>query len=415
MLHNPLRPVGRPKGIDTVNPRSNLRTGDGSAGLPHGGAPRVAVWRADLLRGSETFVRNQLTSLQRWRGRAFGLTRFESPLSDPSDVTLFGAGIAGKLRRRLFERTRRSRRLERMLQEWAPAVVHAHFVWDAALIVPTLRRLNIPLVVTAHGFDVTAEPPADSAGRRRRGRDHDVFDYATRVIAISEFIRAAAIDRGAAIDRTVVEYIGIPLDEVESAAAGPRSGILFVGRLVEKKGADVLLRAVAELPEPLRSIRLTIVGSGPQEQLLRELAHVLGLKAAFVGHRSPSEVTALLDAALVFCVPSRRAASGDSEGLGMVFLEAASRGAVVVSTRHGGIPEAVIDGETGYLVEEDRADLLADALSLALTDDVERERRAAAALERVHREFDIQRCTEALERVYDQAAGRSPGEPQVTR
>lgn len=352
-------------------------------------------------------MRNQLTSLQRWNGRAIGLTPISSPLSDPSDFTLFGAGIGGKVRRRIFEYTRRSRRLERVLREWSPKLVHAHFIWDAGLIVPTLRQLGIPLVVTAHGFDVTVDPADTAAGRRRHRRDREVFEYATTVIAVSEFIRDAAIGRGAPAVRTVVEYIGIPIDgEAAEVTMDGRAGVLFVGRLVEKKGVDVLLRAFAALPTPLRSTPVTIVGSGPEEHALRRLAEELDLKVDFVGHRSPMQVRALLEQSLVFCAPSRRAESGDSEGLGMVFLEAAAHGAVVVSTRHGGIPEAVLDGETGYLVEENRPDLLAVALESALVDHRERKRRAMAALARVRRDFDIHVRTQALEEVYDEAIGR---------
>lgn len=369
-------------------------------------ARRVAVWRTDLLRGSETFVRNQLTSLHRWDARAFGLVRVESPLSDPTDVTLFGSGIVGKVRRKIFERTRRSRRLERLLRDWSPQLVHAHFVWDAGLIVPTLRRLGIPLAVTAHGYDVAGDWSEQQMRRHR-----EVFDYATTVIAVSQFIRTVAIDIGASPQKTVVRYIGIPLDDavsVDSVSSPDRAGILFVGRLVEKKGVDVLLRAVDALPGALRSTPLTVVGAGPDEPALRQLASDLGLQVDFLGAQPPARVGELMERALVFCGPSRRSQSGDSEGLGLVFLEAAAHGAAVVSTHHGGIPEAVIDGKTGYLVEENRADLLAEALTAALTDDAERQRRAAAALAHVRSEFELNRCTEALERVYDDvAAGRA--------
>ena len=352
---------------------------------------RVVIWRTAMLSGSETFVRNHGRYLTRWEPRYLGATRVESPLSDPGqDTVAFPDG--GFLPLRL---TGRSARLRAVLRDLRPDVVHAHFGGDGYLISDAAS--HVPLVVTVHGHDVTRQPAAPGLrGLRHRHHLRRVFDRAAVILAVSAHLRDRAVHWGADPAKVRVHHTGVPLD---TPAPAPRADwdVVFVGRLVEKKGAGDLITALAALPR----VRALIIGSGPLEERLRERApHV-----TFLGAQPPAVVTEQLSRAKVIAVPSRTAADGDAEGLPTALLEAAALGVPAVATRHSGIPEAVVHGRTGLLSPEADPDALADHLRLMLADDQARARMGKAAREHAETHFDLRRQSALLEDLYDTLAG----------
>jgi len=167
------------------------------------------------------------------------------------------------------------------------------------------------------------------------------------------------------------------------------SRILAAGRLVPKKGFDVLLRALALLRER-REVRCEIVGDGPQRGNLQALAGQLGLErmVSLPGWASYEDMPALYHGADVLAVPSVRAPDGDVDGLPNVAVEALACGTPVVAGAISGIPEAVRQGETGLLVPPGDAAALADALEQALTDEALRTRLAAEGRRLAEEQFD---------------------------
>ncbi len=164
---------------------------------------------------------------------------------------------------------------------------------------------------------------------------------------------------------------------------GPRDPALIVvtARLVEKKGLDLLLRAVAELP----SARLEIIGDGPDRASLEALSAELGLadRVVFRGALTYDDVRATLARASIFALPAREAADGDTDGLPVAILEAMAHRLAVVSTPIAGIPEAIVDGETGRLVPPEDVAALTAALAELLADGELRTRLGAAAADYV--------------------------------
>ncbi|PPH20899.1 glycosyl transferase family 1 [Rathayibacter sp. AY1C4] len=387
-----------------------------AGGVAAGERPLVLVWKRAWLQDSETFVRNQMHGLERWRALGVGLERTGSGvLHDRTDIVLHDP-ITPRGRRSLLLRWLGvSRRLDAIVDERRPALIHAHFLIDAVFIARYARRRRLPLVVTGHGYDVTSWPLATGAPRLLRplARAHRalearaVFRTALAVIGVSRFITDGLLRLGADPRRTGVGYIGVPTSRPEAAPAAERAGIVFVGRLTDKKGVPDLLEAVAALPGPIRDVPLTVVGDGHLREALVEQAARLGLQVTFTGSLPPAEVARILAGAAVFCAPSRTAATGDSEGFGMVFLEAALAGVPVVSYRHGGVPEAVQDGVTGLLVPEGDVPGLTGALAALLRDPDRAERMGAEGRERVLASFDLAERTRDLEDLYDRAAGRS--------
>jgi glycosyltransferase involved in cell wall biosynthesis len=177
-----------------------------------------------------------------------------------------------------------------------------------------------------------------------------------------------------------------------------------VGRHTEKKGIDTLLEAFARLRDKHKDVGLIQVGAGPLTDKLVSMARVLGIEreTTFLGAQPPGRVLELMQSAEIFCLPSRTARSGDSEALGIVFNEASACGLPIASTNHGGIPEAVIDGETGFLVPEGDSRALAEKLDILLSDRGLRAAMGARGRELACDSFDIRKQSAKLEAFYDE-------------
>jgi glycosyltransferase involved in cell wall biosynthesis len=194
----------------------------------------------------------------------------------------------------------------------------------------------------------------------------------------------------------VVPYgVDVPDRAPEHRTGGPVH-CLSVGRMVAKKAPLLVLesfrRALGKTPD----MRLTMVGDGP----LRDAAvdyvrcHDLQKHAELTGSRTPTEVRALLGSADIFVQHSVvDPETGDSEGLPVAILEAMANGLPVVSTRHAGIPEAVVEHETGFLVEEQDVDAMADAIAQLAASASLRERMGGAGHSRAKEHFtwDLER------------------------
>lgn len=374
----------------------------------------VLVWRNDVLHGSETFIRNQVNATREWHAVLTGARRWESVLSEPDDEILFGRSFIERLRRQVFLRVGVSRRADRLIRARGVTLVHAHFATSAATILPVARRHRLPLVVTVHGFDVTNHRlRTGRAGKRYVRRTRRVFQYASRIIAVSDFIATATIDAfGVDPQRVRVLPIGVPV-AAEAPVRHETRDLVFVGRLVEKKGALDLLAALSLLAARGERFTTTIVGDGPLRGRLQAEAASRGLAVDFVGAVPPAAVATTMASSHVLVAPSRVASDGDAEGFGMVFLEAALAGTPAIAYRHGGVPEAVVDGVTGLLVDEGDIDALADAIAALLADPKRRATMGRAAQVRVRADFDIAACTDRLVALYEEVAAE--GEPEGSR
>jgi phosphatidylinositol alpha-1,6-mannosyltransferase len=161
--------------------------------------------------------------------------------------------------------------------------------------------------------------------------------------------------------------------------------ILAAGRIIKRKGFDVLLEATERLKDR-EQVRTVIVGDGPELATLKQLAEHLKHPVRFVTDAADDEMHAWYAAADVFCMPTRESTT-DVEGFGIVFLEAASHGLPVVATNVGGVGEAVVDGETGVLVPQNDVATLADELRRLLSDPALRSLLGEAGRDRALRDF----------------------------
>jgi colanic acid/amylovoran biosynthesis glycosyltransferase len=177
---------------------------------------------------------------------------------------------------------------------------------------------------------------------------------------------------------------------------------LFVGRLVEKKGCEYVLRAMSLVRQLDPDAHLEVIGDGPLRAKLESIAADLSLPVSFRGAQSPDEVLRSMSKARILCNPSVTAASGDMEGFGMVFAEAQAVGTPVVSFNHAAIPEVVNHGRTGLLCPERKSAALAHSLLTLLQNRVLWATMSGQAVEWVNQRFNICKQTQSLELLYDE-------------
>ena len=388
----------------------------------------VAIFRSDLLSYSETFIRDQALALQEWRPIMIGYRRVRDGLSlDGLEVYLLGRSRQSQLGKsletlRYWTNTPDPEDIC-ALKRLDVSLVHAHFGTDAVDIWPAVKAAGLPMLVTLHGYDINIHREwweAGNAGLRRRVYPRRLLTMARHprvsFIAVSEVIRRKAIDYGIPGNKLAVNHIGV--DTGRFAPGGspitqrPRR-ILFVGRLVEKKGVAYLLGAFAKVREKVCDAELVIVGDGPLRALLEQQAFDLGLPVVFHGALQGDQVKRQLDESRVFCLPSVTAHNGDAEGFGLVVLESQACGVPVVTSACGGSEEGIEHGVSGFRFPERDIDALTEALARILTEDALLSRMSLASRSFVMHKFELIDCTQALERAYGQRVEK-PDSPSMT-
>jgi len=280
---------------------------------------------------------------------------------------------------------------------------HIHAPWadgpaTAAWVASHLT--GIPFSFTGHAHDLY---PPDGALREK-------LAAASLVRTISHTNRRylAALAPAAASKIVHITY-GAPLtaEPRPPRKVAPPYQLLALGRLVEKKGFPVLLAACRYLAEWGVDFRLTLAGDGPQRRHLADLVqeYALGDRVVFLGHVPHNRVPELFRQADQFIMPCIVARHGDRDGLPNVILEALAFQVPVVATDVNGVNEAIIPGETGWLVPQQEPRLLAQAMWEALSDPQEARRRARNGRELVRREFDSTINYGRLKTCLEQAAG----------
>ena len=362
--------------------------------------PKVLVFKETILPPSETFIIAQMRSLRRYTPSFVGLE--PTPRSLPLDSTpLLLSSQPTKIadfRSKIYRRIGIAPLFHERVKALHVDLIHAHFACGGQTILPLRRKLKVPLVVSLHGG---SDVPVDTT---HRGIYRDVASEADLFICVSDFMRNEAIKAGYPPEKLLLHYIGIDLTffSPQPEPVNDRN-ILFIGRLVERKGCEYALRAVKLLEHDCPEAHLTVIGDGPLRTQLELLARELGVNATFLGVQTPEAVREHLRRARVFCLPSVLTSDGDSEGLGMVFAEAQAMGVPVVSTFHGGIPEVVRHEETGLLCPERNSDALAEALERLINDSELHATFRKEGVRHISERFDLEHQTAKLEEIYDSA------------
>jgi len=239
-------------------------------------------------------------------------------------------------------------------------LAHAHFGYALAYTRILARRTNIPVVVSLHGHDATAWP------REAPWAYKPDPALVSTVIVPSRWLGARAEALGFAADRIQVIPSGVDTAFFGSTPVpGGAPVVGFVGRLVEKKGVEVLMAAWPRVRAAVPDATLQVLGAGP-------LASLVGGDGVELiapdSSRRAEQARDLIASSTVVTTPSHTAGDGDAETLLLVNLEAQASGRAVVTTRHGGVPEYVCEGETALVIPERDVDALVDALVTVLRD-----------------------------------------------
>ena len=363
--------------------------------------PNILVFRDKLLLPSEGFIKTHYTAFDA-ANLVYLASQFGWRAAELDGQTM--ATASGVLQRFLFKQIGHTPRLAD-LRQLAPQSVHAHFGRGGALVLPVARALGVPLYVTFHGGDATKE-----THRRRRliptiyqRRLSQLQAYASGFLCVSQFVADRLASQGFPKSKLITHYIGIDLSQMKPP--NQRNGrLLFIGRLIDKKGVDVLLAAMRRLQNAQNSkapdgkvLGLDIAGAGPLEGKLRAQAADLP-SVRFLGWQTPQQLASIMRRAQAVVVPSRIAANGDCEGLPTVVLESIRAGLPVVATNHAGIPEIIRDQETGFLVPENDPDLLAAALLAIVQPGDNIQQMVVNAQARLQQDFNAAIQSEKLQR-----------------
>jgi glycosyltransferase involved in cell wall biosynthesis len=401
--------------------------------------PVVAIYREAVLYYSEPYIRTQAEAVPRYTSWYVGTQRAARGLEVPPERTLVlrdryrrsdrvldgvlrqlpargplrrlvQGEVLGRAAESLFIRTGVSPYLERRLRGLHPAILHAHTGVSGAHALPLARRLGVPLIVTFHGYDATANDAEldrwPLRGRIFMKRREAMKRECARVIAVSGFIRDLLLAKEWPAERVVVHYMGVDTELFRpDPAAAPLSErdpiVFYAGRLIEKKGLEYLIDAMTVVAARIPEAQVVIAGLGERLKALQRRAAEARVNVRFVGRVTPSEVREWMARAQLYCLPSVRASDGDGEGLPTALVEAMSSGLPVVATTHAGVPEAVRHGETGLLAAERDVAALAEHLIALLGDPALRERLGAAGRAHVLERFDHRRQAARLAAIYD--------------
>jgi colanic acid/amylovoran biosynthesis glycosyltransferase len=374
--------------------------------------PRVAVWRDTFAPYSETFIWDELRHHVRYQATVFAYERLNADRFPWDDVVTFDGGSwRGRAERAAFRALAVSPSFARAMRRGRYALVHAHFGTAAVRALPYAALAGVPLVSMFHGGDVSRLfGPASKQPRNwlMAAGGPRVLTRSALVLAASEDLAHQLEAAGCPRDKLRVHTLGVDLTQFRRARApdDARVHVLMVGRLVEKKGFEDGLRALARAG--VEGVRVSILGDGPLRERLQRAARELGLAemVTFAGALTHAQVRAHMADADVILAPSAVTPTGDRDSGIIVVKEAAASGLPCVGTLHGGLPQIVDDGVTGFLVPERDVEGLADRLGRLFADPGLRERMGAAARAKIAREYDIVARVAELERIYDEVVAR---------
>lgn len=277
--------------------------------------------------------------------------------------------------------------------------IHCHFGTngDLALALRTMGVLNGPLLTTFHGYDISRYLLETSYHVYDR-----LFQEGDLFLPISDYWREKLIELGCPSEKIHVHRMGVDCEQFSFEPRSPPSGdgvrLLSVARLVEKKGIEYAIRAVAEFAHYRPDVEYVILGDGPLRPELEALVAKLEMqdRIKLLGGRPQPEVAAHLRRAHVLLAPSVTGEDGNMEGIPVALMEALATGIPVVSTHHSGIPELVKSGTSGLLAPERDVEALVQCLNRLVTDADLFTRLSVAGRQLVEDEYNIEKLNDRL-------------------
>ncbi|HUC36542.1 MAG TPA: glycosyltransferase [Acidimicrobiales bacterium] len=351
----------------------------------------VMHFKADWLPSSEGFVYDLVRHLRR-RPVIVGFNRLQNTDRFPIDDVHSLGSLDRYVRPVAARPIAFTAALGLLARRRRVALVHAHHGYRVEATLGLVRGLRLPLVLSLHGHDVTGylehvlDPYRETAA------------VVSAVVVPSRFLVEHAVAAGFDEERVRVMPSGIDTSFF-SASPLPDGDpvVVFVGRFVAKKGLDTLAAAWPKVQSSFPAARLRLLGYGPLEPLARSIAGRVSVEIA----PERRTVRDAIRGARVVVSPSHLAEDDAAESLLVVNLEAQASARPVVTTRHGGIPEYVRDGQTAIVIPENDPEALADAIAELLGDE-ELARRMGSAGPAWASRFDVRRTAAQMDSLYDE-------------
>ncbi|WP_324721944.1 glycosyltransferase [Salinimicrobium sp. HB62] len=244
-------------------------------------------------------------------------------------------------------------------------LVFAEYGGTGEMMVPVCKELKIPLIVHFHGFDAARKDQLDIYENYR-----SVFEYAEYIICVSRKMEKDLLDLGCPRSKLKYNVYGPHSDFLKISPKFSKPQFIAVGRFVDKKAPYYLILSFLEVVKEFKEAKLIIAGDGELWNTCKNLRDFYGLKdhVELPGIINPGQFQKYLDESLAFVQHSVTAENGDTEGTPVSILEASAAGLPVIATKHAGIPDIIIHGETGLLVEEHDVKSMAENLKRVLRD-----------------------------------------------
>jgi glycogen(starch) synthase len=282
----------------------------------------------------------------------------------------------------------------KLKQSFRPALIHINTCGPGTFFhLRTMDKYSAPSLATVHALLTTSCSPDTILGRLLRS--------AHWVSTVSEsMLKNIRTMLPVMTQRSSVIYNGLDMPAIQPEPLPfKKPQLLCLGRVIADKGFDLALTAFAAVSQRFPLARLVIAGDGPSRSDLMHLTAELGLKdcVEFIGWVAPEKIPELINRATAVIVPSRW-----PEPFGLVALQAAQMARPVVAARVGGLPEVVIHGETGLLVENENVDALGEAIAFLLEHPQAAMQMGLNARARAYEVFSLNRCLDAYEALYRQ-------------
>ena len=376
-------------------------------------SPVVASYIADFLKRDQFHVFRQITGLRDVSPHVFTHHREnESSFPFPSkSLTLLPKPRTRWLRRfihrQILDEPWQMYHWE--LRQWLleltridAKLLHLYFGHIAPQFIPLMKVWPHPIVVSYHGADAGV----DMSKPKHLSMQKEVFDRVDKVLCRSDSLARDVLALGCPVEKVGIQRTGIPMEawpfHLRTAPADGAWQLVQSCRFIAKKGLDLTVAAFAAVAHEFPKSTLTLIGEGPEKEALDRQIASLGIadRVRFTGFISEDSVRSEIDRAHLFLHPSRTSADGNREGVPNSMLEAMATGLPVVATTHGGIPEAVVHGESGLLTSENDAAALANAIRQIMSDEGLRERLSIGARRQVETLFSRDGQIRLLEQCY---------------
>jgi colanic acid/amylovoran biosynthesis glycosyltransferase len=365
---------------------------------------QIAITQPNGGTASETFIRNDIKYLAAY-AQVHNLAGGWIPYL-ANDQPLIAAWVAtlekgvARLFGKEFIHFLTARRVKNYLKVNKIQVVVAKYGPGGVAMMPICKALNIPLLVHFHGLDLVGHKIL----QRYEADYKTMFQTAAGILIVSEN------------QRSLLEEMGCPAHKIHYAIYGADATwadlkpqfeqliFLAVGRFTPKKAPQHTIAAFAQVVAIHPTARLIMVGDGELMPFCQQLVQDLKIEqhVEFLGNQPPARVAELMRSACCFVQHSITASDGDMEGSPVAIIEAGMVGLPVVSTVHAGIPDIVVDKETGFLVAENDVDAMADAMKKIAIDLNFAKKLGDNALNRIASHFSIPICVEREWKVIQQ-------------